>query len=50
MTSTEFHTAFVQACLERGIYPSLALEDEEVEQAYKAKELDRLNQALDSNF
>jgi hypothetical protein len=50
LTTSQFHAAFIQACLARGIYPSLARENEEVEQAYQAKDLDKLSQALDSNF
>jgi hypothetical protein len=50
MTNNQFHAAFVQTCQERLIYPSLALEDEEVAQAYQDKHLDKLIKALDSNF
>ncbi len=50
MTNSDFNRAFIQACLERSIYPKIALEQEAVWKAYKAKDLENLVKALDENF
>jgi hypothetical protein len=50
MSNAEFNIAMIAACHERLIGVNIALEDEEVYQAYKEKDLEKLIKALDNNF
>lgn len=46
MTQNEF----VQACMERTIIPELALEDEDIVEALRNRDDDRVEQLLDTHF
>jgi len=41
---------FVALCLEYGVHPSVAVENEEVHTAVKAKDFEAVKKAIENNF